>query len=201
MKAVVTLTADASGVQAGVNQAIGHLNRMQQAVSSIRSLAIAGVAMDIGRSMFGGVGELMSRIEDASRSFSPAAMTGANSLAIAEQDTNIKLAEAFGETIGFIDEMKAQGLRDVVDYLVENKEAISQAMINLAEFGLAIADLTAQGLVKMSEWINEVFGYTHDLMSDPGSTVADTTIGVTAELFGHDAARWLEGIYDRLGGE
>ena len=201
MKAVVTLTADASGVQAGVNQAIGHLNRMQQAVSSIRSLAIAGVAMDLGRSMFGGVGELMSRIEDASRSFSPAAMTGANSLAIAEQDTNIKLAEAFGETIGFIDEMKAQGLRDVVDYLVENKEAISQAMINLAEFGLAIADLTAQGLVKMSEWINEVFGYTHDLMSDPGSTVADTTIGVTAELFGHDAARWLEGIYDRLGGE
>lgn len=201
MKAVVTLTADASGVQAGVNQAIGHLNRMQQAVSSIRSLAIAGVAMDIGRSMFGGIGELMSRIEDASRSFSPAAMTGANSLAIAEQDTNIKLAEAFGETIGLIDEMKAQGLRDVVDYLVENKEAISQAMINLAEFGLAIADLTAQGLVKMSEWINEVFGYTHDLMSDPGSTVADTTIGVTAELFGHDAARWLEGIYDRLGGE
>jgi hypothetical protein len=201
MKAVVTLTADASGVQAGVNQAIGHLNRMQQAVSSIRSLAIAGVAMDIGRSMFGGVGELMSRIEDASRSFSPAAMTGANSLAIAEQDTNIKLAEAFGETIGFIDEMKAQGLRDVVDYLVENKEAISQAMVNLAEFGLAIADLTAQGLVKMSEWINEVFGYTQDLMADPGSTVADTTIGVTAELFGHDAARWLEGIYDRLGGE
>ena len=201
MKAVVTLTADASGVQAGVNQAIGHLNRMQQAVSSIRSLAIAGVAMDLGRSMFGGVGELLSRIEDASRSFSPAAMTGANSLAIAEQDTNIKLAEAFGETIGLIDEMKAQGLREVVDYLVDNKEAIGQAMVNLAEFGVAIADLTAKTLVFLAETFNETYGYVQDAMADPGTTLADTHVGLIGELYGHDTARWLEGIYDRLGGE
>lgn len=201
MKAVVTLTADASGVQAGVNKAIGHLNRMQQAVSSIRGLAMAGVAMDLGRNMFGGVGELLNKITESSQQYSPAAMSGANSLAIAETETSMKLAEAFGETVGLIDEMKAQGLREVVDYLVDNKEAIGQAMVNLAEFGLAIADLTAKTLVFLAETFNETYGYVQDAMADPSTTLADTTIGLTAEVFGHDAARWLEGIYDRLGGD
>jgi len=204
MKAVITLTADASGVQAGVTKAMQHLNKMQSAISDIRGMALGGLLMDLGRNIFGGIQAEMQRIFDSAHAFSPEAMAGANSLALADQQSQMKLAEAFGPIVGLIDEMKAQALREVTQYLVDNKEAIGQALVYIAQFGIALGELAAQGLVALSTAINHVaegVQWLLDTIANPGQVLADTSVGLVQDAFGTDAAIWLKGIYDRLGGD
>lgn len=197
MKAVITLTADASGVQSGVAQAMKSLNGMADQVNQIRS-GIAGQAIgqlfSFSQNAFN---EVSHRITDAAHAYSPEAMAGANNLAITQQQQDQKLGQAYGDVVAFIDNFKAQGIIDVTNYLIENKDAIGKAMENMAILGVAVADVAAKLAVDFANSIN----YVSDLIQSPGSTIADTTVGVTQSIFGNDAAIWLQGIYNKMGGD
>jgi hypothetical protein len=157
MKAVITLTADASGVSVGVSKAMKSLQKLQSGVSQMRSLAVAGILANLFRGFANGAMDELKRLEDLGRTYSAEGMGAANQLAIAQQQSDKTLGEAFGPISAAIDQMKVQAIKDLTDYLVANKEPIGQAMAALAGFTVGLADMTAQTLVafgKMVDWIS-----------------------------------------------
>lgn len=202
MKAVITLTADASGVQAGVTKALRQLDRMQQGISALRGLAVAGLAMDLGRMMFSGIQEQMQRISDAAHQFSPDAMGASNQLAITQMQQDKRLAEAFGPFIALIDQIKGQALIELTSYLVANKDAIGEALVNIATFGIAIGRLAGEGLVYLSERINELATFLSEFMADPMGKTADVAVALSPHLLDLNPITFgLQMIVDKMGGD
>lgn len=202
MKAVVTLTADASGVQVGVNRALAQLDRMNQAVSSLRGLAMAGIAMDFGRALVQMGSQHLEMITNAANRFSPEAMSGNASLGQAKMESDIKLAEAFGPVVGLISEIKAQALRELTEYLVQNKDAIGQAMVNIAEFGVALGELSANALVRFSEAANSLSSFLDRAGQDPVAAAGEYASNVL-NPFGdlNPIANVVRYIADKIGGD
>lgn len=195
-KAVLRLSADSSGMVTGVNAALQQLDRMQKGVAGIRNMAGMGMAFSVGSDLWGALQQQFQHITDAAHQWSPQAMGAQADLSIAQMQTDQQLGDAFGPMVALIDELKAQELRDVVDYLVANKEAIGETMLHLAEFGVAIGHLTAEGIVAMSEGIN----YLVDLIEHPFDVIGDTAVGVAGGIFGGDSSvtEAVVGIYDWL---
>lgn len=157
MKAVITLTADASGVSVGVSKAMKSLENLQAGVSQLRSLAVAGILANVFRGLADGAMSELKRLEDLGRTYSPEGMAAANQLAIAQQQSDQTLGQAFGPITAAIDQMKVQAIKDLTDYLVANKEPIGQAMAALAGFTVGLAEMTAQTLVafgNLVDWIS-----------------------------------------------
>jgi len=175
MKAVITLTADASGVSVGVSKAMKSLEDLQAGVSQLRSLAVAGILANVFRGLASGAMDELKRLEDLGRTYSAEGMGAANQLAIAQQQSDQTLGQAFGPITAAIDQMKVQAIKDLTDYLVANKEPIGQAMAALAGFTVGLADATAQVLVafgKFADWVSS---------STPEQMAADVgNVGVNA---------------------
>lgn len=161
MKAVVTLTADASGVQVGVNRALQHLNRMQQGISQLRTVALAGVLSNVFGKFTSGAMDQANQIMDAARTYGPDSFQGQFDKANAEMESQRKIGEAFGNIVGLIDQAAAHHIKDLTQYLIDNKEPIGQALAAIVGFGAGIADVSAQvlvGLGKLVDWVDSFFG-------------------------------------------
>lgn len=198
MKAVLTLTADASGVSVGINRALRDLERLQKGVQDIRSLAVAGILSNLFRGLGQGVMEELNRLSELGRQYSPEGMAAANDLAIAQQQSDQQLGQAFGGITALIDQTAAAHLKELTAYLIDNRDKIGEAMILVAEFGMALADITAQSLVAFGELAQ----FIHDIIDRPAETLAATAgeIG-TNVAFGPSGGPLLQmtgAIYDAL---
>mgnify|MGYP006272698937 CR=1 FL=1 len=157
MKAVITLTADAGGVQAGVERALSSIGKLQSAVGHIRGLMAVGLLENmIRKGVDYALGEL-NRLKDLGSTFSPEGMAASADLMIAQQQSDIRLGQAFGEFAALVDRIAAAGLVEITDYLIANKDKIGEAMVNIATLGQAIAAIAADALVTGSEALNAVF--------------------------------------------
>lgn len=175
MKAVVTLTADASGVSAGVNRALGQLQRLQDGVSQLRSMAVAGMLANVFGKFASGAMDQANQIMDAARTYSPEGMRGAMDKQMAETESMMELGKAFGNIVGLIDQAAAAHIKDLTKYLIDNKEPIGQALAMIVGFGMGLADVSAQLLVgfgKLVEWVDT-------LLSAP-ATAVDQAAGAAA---------------------
>lgn len=159
MKAVITLTADASGVQAGVSKAMASLNKMSDMANSFRG-SIAGQAMSQLFNMAkDALHEIDKRITDAAHAYSPQAMMSANDLAITQQQQDQRLGQAYGDVVAFIDRFKAQAIVDATQFLIDHKEEIGRAMESFAEFSVAVMNATEDfvlGVANAVNWIDDL---------------------------------------------
>ena len=170
MKAVVTLTADASGVAVGVNRALAQVKRLQDGVMQLRTLAFAGSLANVFGKFTSGAMDQANQIMDAARTYSPDGMRGAMDKQIAETESMMKLGEAFGNIVGLIDQAAAGHIKDLTQYLIDNKEPVGQALAMIVGFGMGLADMSAQLLVgfgKLVEWFDL-------LMSSPMTAIDQT---------------------------
>jgi hypothetical protein len=179
MKAIITLTADASGVSVGVSKAMQSLENLQQGVSQLRSLAVAGILANVFRGLADGAMSELKRLEDLGRTYSAEGMGAANQLAIAQQQSDQTLGQAFGPITAAIDQMKVQAIKDLTDYLVANKEPIGQAMAALAGFTVGLAETTAEWLVKIGKFVDWISNSTPDkIAADTGSSMGDAALSM-----------------------
>lgn len=209
MKAVITLTADARGVQAGVNAALQQVQRLQNAVADIRGLLITGFIGDVLRqAMNQAFGEL-HRLKELGSTFSMEGAMAAAQLQMERMRSDMTLGKAFGPASARADDITAQALREVTSYLVANKDAISQALVNLAIFGAAAAHALAHLTVALAESINEVANFVEapgkfsQDMRDVLSTMDPTgTVGATQSYLMDytPAGRILQLLERKLGG-
>lgn len=180
MKAVVTLTADASGVSAGVNRALGQLQRLQDGVSQLRSMAVAGMLANVFGKFASGAMDQANQIMDAARTYSPEGMRGAMDKQMAETESMMELGKAFGNIVGLIDQAAAAHIKDLTKYLIDNKEPIGQALAMIVGFGMGLADVSAQLLVgfgKLVEWVDT-------LLSAPATAVDQAASAAASGQFG-----------------
>lgn len=198
MKAVITLTADASGVQSGVQSAMKSLNGMADKFQSFRGGPAGQMIEQVIAFSREAFEQMSQRITDAAHQYSPAAMESANNLAVVQQQQDQRLASAFGDVVAMIDNLNAQALIDVTDYIVEHKEEIGKAMENMAILAVAIADVSAKLAVDFAESLNFVM----DLLDHPvdtltsGKGVPDGLAWTTSPLLGV-----LNLIVDKMGGD
>ncbi len=200
MKAVVTLTADASGVSAGVNRALGQLQRLQDGVSQLRSMAVAGMLANVFGKFASGAMDQANQIMDAARTYSPEGMRGAMDKQMAETESMMELGKAFGNIVSLIDQAAAAHIKDLTKYLIDNKEPIGQALAMIVGFGMGLADVSAQLLVgfgKLVEWVDT-------LLSAP-ATAVDQAAGVASSgqlgLQAQGAGMIYELLRRKMGGE
>lgn len=202
MKAVLTLTADATGVAAGVSTALSHINRMQQGIMQLRGLAAAGLLSNVFGRFASGAMQEADKIMAAARDYGPEAQQGRVDLALAETESMMELGKAFGNIVGLIDQAAAQHIRDLVKVLVDNKEPIGQALAAIAGFGMGIAELSVELLVafgKLVDWVNMA-------IDSPGQAAADVGVVIGTGMVGGQP-QWaaVSTIYDllrqKLGGD
>lgn len=207
MKAVVTLTADASGVQVGVTHAMKQLDRLNSAVGQLRGLAVANFLENIFRGIASGAMEELKRLGDLGRTYSAEGMAGANQLTVAQQQSDIRLGQAFGGITAAIDQATAQHLKDLTDYIVAHKDDIGQAMAAVAGFGLGLAEITAKSLAVFGEFIDWVSNSTPEkIASDAGMVGVDAVNTTFLGVGGYAGAKvGVEAIYEilrqKLGGD
>ncbi len=206
MKAVITLTADASGVSVGVSKAMKSLENLQAGVSQLRSLAVAGILANVFRGLADGAMSELKRLEDLGRTYSAEGMGAANQLAIAQQQSDQTLGEAFGPITAAIDQMKVQAIKDLTDYLVANKEPIGQAMAALAGFTVGLAETTAEFLVALGKLVDWVSNSTPgEIAADVGTAAGESFLGGGNMALGSANITAIGLIYDviksKLGGD
>ena len=206
MKAVITLTADASGVSVGVSKAMKSLENLQAGVSQLRSLAVAGILANVFRGLANGAMDELKRLEDLGRTYSPEGMAAANQLAIAQQQSDQTLGQAFGPITAAIDQMKVQAIKDLTDYLVANKEPIGQAMAALAGFTVGLAETTAEFLVALGKFVDWVSNSTPgEIAADVGTAAGESFLGGGNMALGGANMTAIGLIYDviksKLGGD
>ena len=206
MKAVITLTADASGVSVGVSKAMKSLENLQQGVSQLRSLAVAGILANVFQGLASGAMDELKRLENLGRTYSAEGMGAANQLAIAQQQSDITLGQAFGPVTAAIDQMKVQAIKDLTDYLVANKEPIGQAMAALAGFTVGLAETTAEFLVTLGKFIDWVSNSTPgEIAADVGTAAGESFLGGGNMALGGANMTAIGLIYDviksKLGGD
>ena len=202
MKAVVTLTADASGVAVGVNRALGQLQRLQDGVSQLRSMAVAGMLANVFGKFASGAMDQANQIMDAARTYSPEGMRGAMDKQMAETESMMELGKAFGNIVGLIDQAAAAHIKDLTKYLIDNKEPIGQALAAIVGFGMGIADVSAQLLVsfgKLIEWVDNAMSSPFEAMNDVRTAMLTPVVGGSAQMAS------IIAIYDllkhKMGGE
>lgn len=176
MKAVITLTADARGVQAGVNAALHQVQRLQNAVADIRSLFVGGMIGDFLRQAVNHAFGEFSRLKDLGSAFSMEGAMAAAQLQMERMRSDMALGKAFGPASARADEITGQALREVTSYLIANKEEISEALVNLAKFGAAAAFALADLTVRVSQSINEIA----DFLESPGKYSQEVRAGFAA---------------------
>lgn len=201
MKAVITLTADASGVQAGVAKAMRHLESLQSAVSQLRTVAFAGMLQNALQGFASNALQELNRLQDLGRNFSAAGMQGQTELAIAQQTSNLRLGEAFGEITRIIDQATVGHIKELTDYLVNNREAIGQAMAAVAGFGMGLADVTAKTLVAFGNLVDYLSNTSLTQMAaDAASNVGTGAVQFVAGGVGQGTAliATAEMIYDEI---
>ena len=204
LKVMIELSADAKGVKAGVKSAKKEFEELKKSVNDIRDLAMVGIAVEFGKMLFDGVKAEFQHIVDATHTYSAQGMSGQLALDQGTMKADMKLAEAFGPFIELIDNINAQGLIDVADFLVANKQEIGDAMVAMAEFGVAVAELTAQGVVVLSGFIN----WLDNLTGKNGvrGAVEAGTSAISNQLgFGPGGTQAFMALYDlladKLGGD
>ncbi len=198
MKAVLTLTADASGVSVGINRALKDLERLQKGVQDIRSFAVAGALSNLFSGLSQGVMQELNRLGELGRTYSPEGMAASNDLSIAQQQSGQALGEAFGPITALIDQTAAAHLKELTQYLIDNRDKIGEAMMLVAEFGMALSTITAEALVAFGELAE----YVHALLDNPVETIADTATGAAASMIpggsGGALLTMTGAIYDAL---
>lgn len=181
MKAVITLTADASGVQAGVTRAMAQLNRLQSAAMDLRNVVVGGMIGNILNSLGSSVMSEFNRLKELGSTFSPEGMAAAGALQLRQMRSDMELGKAFGPFAALVDQIKAQGVIELTNYLVQNKDAIGEAIVNIALFGKAIATVMSELLVFSANTINSMMNGTFT----PAGAVADVLgFGDTAFMQG-----------------
>lgn len=184
MKAVVTLTADASGVSAGVNRALGQLQRLQDGVSQLRSMAVAGMLANVFGKFASGAMDQANQIMDAARTYSPEGMRGAMDKQMAETESMMELGKAFGNIVSLIDQAAAAHIKDLTKYLIDNKEPIGQALAMIVGFGMGLADVSAQLLVgfgKLVEWVDTLLSAPATAVDQAAGAAAAGQLGMQAQ--------------------
>jgi hypothetical protein len=184
MKAVVTLTADASGVSAGVNRALGQLKRLQDGVSQLRSMAVAGMLANVFGKFASGAMDQANQIMDAARTYSPEGMRGAMDKQMAETESMMELGKAFGNIVSLIDQAAAAHIKDLTKYLIDNKEPIGQALAMIVGFGMGLADVSAQLLVgfgKLVEWVDTLLSAPATAVDQAAGAAATGQLGMQAQ--------------------
>lgn len=200
MKAVVTLTADASGVSAGVNRALGQLQRLQDGVSQLRSMAVAGMLANVFGKFASGAMDQANQIMDAARTYSPEGMRGAMDKQMAETESMMELGKAFGNIVSLIDQAAAAHIKDLTKYLIDNKEPIGQALAMIVGFGMGLADVSAQLLVgfgKLVEWVDTLLSSPATAVDQAASAAAGGHLGMQAQ----GAGMIYELLRRKMGGE
>lgn len=188
MKAVITLTADASGVSAGVNRAMADLNRLQSAAMDLRNVFVGGMIGNLLGNLGSQVMSEFNRLKELGSNFSAEGMAAASGLQIQQMKSDMQLGEAFGPFAALVDQIKTQGLIELTNYLVQNKDAIGEAMVNIAIFGKAIADLTAKVLVITSNVINAVSSTLQGNFRAAEASLAG------ADVFGLGDTAFMQGV-------
>ena len=200
MKAVVTLTADASGVSAGVNRALGQLQRLQDGVSQLRSMAVAGMLANVFGKFASGAMDQANQIMDAARTYSPEGMRGAMDKQMAETESMMELGKAFGNIVSLIDQAAAAHIKDLTKYLIDNKEPIGQALAMIVGFGMGLADVSAQLLVgfgKLVEWVDTLLSAPATAVDQAAGAAAAGQLGMQAQ----GAGMIYELLRRKMGGE
>lgn len=179
MKAVITLTADASGVQAGVTRAIAQLERLQTAAMDIRNVFLGGMIGNALQALAGNMMSEFSRLKELGSAFSADGMAAAAGLQIQQMKSDMALGGAFGPFSALVDQIKTQGLIELTNFLVQNKDAIGEAIVNIAIFGKAVATVAADLLVVTSNLINS---FNNAFSMDFASARAD--LAAAADVYG-----------------
>jgi len=210
MKAVITLTADARGVQAGVNAALHQMERLQRVAADIRGLFVAQILGDFLRQgMNQALGEL-NRLKDLGSTFSMEGAMAAAQLQMERMRSDMALGKAFGPASARADEITGQALREVTSYLVANKDQIGEALVNLAVFAAAASHALGELTLFVSRVINTISAASDFRFSEARANVAGaaeyigmggTVAGIQSYLMDYTpAGRILQLLERKLGG-
>lgn len=141
MKAVIELSADASGVQSGVQKAMGALNNMAGGVRGFMGGAGGQAISQVFNFARESFDEISARVQEAAHAYSPLAMESAANLQLTQMQSDQRIGQAFGASTATVDAIKAQGIKDVEQTLIDNKDVIGQANEEMAAFGVALEQM------------------------------------------------------------
>lgn len=199
LKAVVSVTADTSGLIRGVDGAMQKLNSISRSTSLMAGMTAA-------QQVFGALQQLWTAISNRSEElgklavqFSPEAMSAAAQRSIAEFQANQKVGQALGPYQAGIEQMKAASATEQAAKVTADAEALGQGMIVIESLKTTASEL---GTGFLDGIIKALGGSTMDQVSLGTATAFERT-GATdmiAEVL-TPVVGWVEDIANKIGGD
>lgn len=199
LKAVVSVTADTTGLIRGVDGAMQKLNTMSRNTSIMAGMSVA-------QQVFGAMQQLWTAISARSEAlgalatqFSPEAMAAAAQRSIAEFQANQQIGQALGPYQAGIERMKAQSATEEAAKVVSDAEALGQGMIVIESLKTTAGEL-GTGFI---DGIIKALGGSAMDAATLGTATAFERTGATdmiAEVL-TPVAGWVEEIANKIGGD
>jgi hypothetical protein len=199
LKAVVSVTADTSGLIRGVDGAMQKLNSISRNTSLMAGMTAA-------QQVFGALQQLWTAISNRSEElgklavqFSPEAMSAAAQRSIAEFQANQKIGQALGPYQAGIEQMKAASATEQATKVTADAEALGQGMIVIESLKTTAGEL---GTGFIDGIIKALGGSAMDAASLGTATAFERT-GATdmiAEVL-TPVVGWVEDIANKIGGD
>lgn len=199
LKAVVSVTADTTGLIRGVDGAMQKLNTMSRNTSIMAGMSVA-------QQVFGAMQQLWTAISARSEAlgalatqFSPEAMAAAAQRSIAEFQANQQIGQALGPYQAGIERMKAQSATEEAAKVVSDAEALGQGMIVIESLKTTAGELGT--------------GFIDGIIKALGGSAMDAATLGTATAFERTGATdmiaevltpvvgWVEEIANKIGGD
>lgn len=199
LKAVVSVTADTTGLIRGVDGAMQKLNTMSRNTSIMAGMSVAQHVFGALQQLWGAISERSEALGKLATQFSPEAMTAAAQRSIAELQANMQIGQALGPYQAGIERMKAQSATEQAAKVTADAEALGQGMIVIESLKTTAGEL---GTGFIDGIIKALGGSEMDAVSLGTATAFERT-GAT-EMIAEaltPIVGWVEDIATKIGGD
>lgn len=199
LKAVVSVTADTTGLIRGVDGAMQKLNTMSRNTSIMAGMSVAQQVFGAMQQLWAAISARSEALGTLATQFSPEAMAAAAQRSIAEFQANQQIGQALGPYQAGIERMKAQSATEEAAKVVSDAEALGQGMIVIESLKTTAGEL---GTGFIDGIIKALGGSAMDAATLGTATAFDRT-GATdmiAEVL-TPVVGWVEEIANKIGGD
>ncbi len=158
LKAAIELTADASGMKAGIGSALSQLDTMRKGVAGVMNNPAIQVGVQAVQFLFENAMDRMNELRDNARQFSADGANGAAQVEAAKLKAQVEMGKAFGPSEAALSAQQAAAETSRGQYMAANADRFTGLAAVTQSLGQQAVDMKDQLAVGFADAVDLVMG-------------------------------------------
>ena len=158
LKAAIELTADATGMKAGIGSALSQLDAMRKGVAGVMNNPAIQLGIKAVEWMFDNAMERMNELRDNARKFSSDGARGAALVEAAQLQGQVEMGKAFGPSEAALSAQEAQAVKDRAAKMAANADKFTGLAAVTQSLGQQAVDMKDSLAIGFADAVDLVMG-------------------------------------------